>query len=155
MPIDYNDYPSNWKTEIRPRILERANNCCERCGVRNHAWIVRKPASADYLYYDENADCMYTYPNGTRIRLSELPDGYNYDKPVRVVLTIHHIGVDYPDGMPGNPHDKMDCRPENLTALCQRCHLKADMTTHIENAKITRSKQKREHIISTGQLVLF
>lgn len=36
MPINYNDYPSNWKTEIRPRILERANHCCEECGAENY-----------------------------------------------------------------------------------------------------------------------
>lgn len=36
MPIkDKSRYPSNWK-EIRQRILERANNCCEFCGVENH-----------------------------------------------------------------------------------------------------------------------
>ena len=36
MPIDYSRYPPNWKTEIRPRILARANNCCEHCGVSNY-----------------------------------------------------------------------------------------------------------------------
>lgn len=37
MPIDYKKYPPNWKTEIRPAILERANNCCEFCGVSNYS----------------------------------------------------------------------------------------------------------------------
>lgn len=37
MPIDYKRYPPNWKTEIRPAILERANNCCEHCGVENYS----------------------------------------------------------------------------------------------------------------------
>ena len=36
MPIDYKDYPANWKTEIRPAILERAKNCCEFCGIENY-----------------------------------------------------------------------------------------------------------------------
>lgn len=31
-----NDYPKNWK-EIRERILKRANNCCEMCGIANYA----------------------------------------------------------------------------------------------------------------------
>lgn len=35
MPIDYKKYPPNWKTEIRPAVLARANNCCEFCGVEN------------------------------------------------------------------------------------------------------------------------
>ena len=45
-PIDYNKYPSNWKTEIRQAILQRAGQviedgkivtqaCCEMCGVKN------------------------------------------------------------------------------------------------------------------------
>lgn len=37
MPIDYKRYPPNWKTEIRPAILKRANNCCEYCGVQNYS----------------------------------------------------------------------------------------------------------------------
>lgn len=36
MPIDYSEYPDNWFTEIRPRILERAKNRCEWCGAENH-----------------------------------------------------------------------------------------------------------------------
>lgn len=36
MPCDYSKYPSNWKTEIRPRILARAGNRCERCGAENY-----------------------------------------------------------------------------------------------------------------------
>ena len=35
MPIDYSKYPPNWRSEIRPRILARAGNCCEFCGVPN------------------------------------------------------------------------------------------------------------------------
>ena len=48
MPIDYSEYPPNWFTEIRPRILARAGQVigangdlveeavCEWCGVKNH-----------------------------------------------------------------------------------------------------------------------
>lgn len=35
MPINYSKYPPNWRSEIRPRILIRANNCCEFCGIKN------------------------------------------------------------------------------------------------------------------------
>lgn len=37
MPIDYSKYPPNWKTEIRPAILERANNACEFCDAKNYS----------------------------------------------------------------------------------------------------------------------
>lgn len=30
-------YPKNWK-EIRMKILQRANNCCEFCGVPDYTW---------------------------------------------------------------------------------------------------------------------
>lgn len=36
MPCDYRKYPPNWKSEIRPRILKRAGDKCEKCGVENH-----------------------------------------------------------------------------------------------------------------------
>ena len=36
MPINYKEYPLNWKTEIRPSVLERAGNCCEFCGIPNY-----------------------------------------------------------------------------------------------------------------------
>lgn len=39
-PCDYkNDYPENWKSEIRPAILERDNHCCKFCGLPNYAWV--------------------------------------------------------------------------------------------------------------------
>ena len=37
MPIDYKKYPPNWKTEIRPAVLARANNRCEFCGIENYS----------------------------------------------------------------------------------------------------------------------
>lgn len=41
MPCNYKNYPPNWFTEIRPRILERAKNCCEQCFVKNYEIILR------------------------------------------------------------------------------------------------------------------
>lgn len=40
MPIDYSKYPPNWN-EIRERILKRANNKCEFCGVDNYSIVQR------------------------------------------------------------------------------------------------------------------
>lgn len=36
-PENKSRYPKNWK-EIRERILKRANNRCEFCGVENHTY---------------------------------------------------------------------------------------------------------------------
>ncbi len=43
MPIDYSRYPTNWKAEIVPRILVRAENLCEVCGVKNRAELTSTP----------------------------------------------------------------------------------------------------------------
>lgn len=40
-PCDYKEYPSNWG-EIRDRILLRAGNKCETCGLENHSFVDRK-----------------------------------------------------------------------------------------------------------------
>lgn len=41
MPINYKDYHPEWKTVIRPRILDRAKNKCEFCGIENYAMSKR------------------------------------------------------------------------------------------------------------------
>jgi len=63
-PENKSRYPSNWK-QIREQILERANNCCEFCGVRNYSTVIRNYKSM-------------------------LPNGKWY-KQVRIVLTIAHL----------------------------------------------------------------
>ena len=93
-------YPKNWK-EIRQRILERAHNCCEFCGVEN---------------------------NSLRYRVSE-PDGMEI--PVRVVLTIAHLD-----------HDPTHNDPENLRALCQRCHNRYDAKHRAANRSHTAALKR-------------
>ncbi len=36
-PENKSRYPKDWNTVIRPAILERANHCCENCGVANYS----------------------------------------------------------------------------------------------------------------------
>lgn len=47
------------------------------------------------------------------------------------VLTVAHLN-----------HQPEDCRPENLKAMCQRCHLRYDHDHHQQNAYQTRRKNK-------------
>ncbi|MBX5451110.1 MAG: hypothetical protein IRZ24_13660 [Thermogemmatispora sp.] len=51
--------------------------------------------------------------------------------------------------------DKQDCRPENLAALCQRCHLRYDIDEHVGHARQTRWRKHREAQLQAGQLLLF
>lgn len=49
----------------------------------------------------------------------------------QVVLTVAHLN-----------HQPADCRPENLMAMCQRCHLRYDMTLHRHHAAQTRRRKR-------------
>lgn len=68
----------------------------------------------------------------------------------KVCLTVAHLDTPFPDGTPGNRHNKMDVRDEALAALCNRCHLNYDRPDHVRNARETR-RRKRE---KDGQLRL-
>lgn len=120
MPINYKDYPPNWKSEIRPAILERANNCCEDCGVENYAIIHR---------YGKGKNDWQYWPEGM---LSEAWDA-DGKKATKIVLTIAHLD-----------HDKLnhDVALDRLKALCQKCHLTYDIKHHTNNRKYGRNHQK-------------
>jgi 5-methylcytosine-specific restriction endonuclease McrA len=122
MPIDYSEYPKDWK-EIRQRILERANHCCEECNAPNHAIIYRKEkGKTDWGFMPEGhqADAMVGY-------------GVKFTK---IILTIAHLD-----------HDKLnhDVKDERLKAVCQKCHLAYDLPRHIENRKYGRNFRKNQN----------
>lgn len=140
MPIDYSKYPSNWKTEIRPRILGRANNCCEQCGVMDKAWVWYHPSSdlpeMQHVKTQNARQAVEWYGAGEASDHEPPAHGY------LVVLTIAHIHDDNP----------MNCEDDNLMALCQTCHLRLDAKLHANNAKLAKlHKQENE----AGQMRLF
>ncbi len=101
-------YPKNWK-QIREAILKRANNKCEFCGVENHTEGYR------------DKDGNFIKSTGMQQEADEL-DG---EKIIRIVLTIAHLD-----------HNPQNCDPNNLRALCQKCHNIYDK----EHRKETRAK---------------
>lgn len=133
MPIDYSLYPSNWFTEIRPRILDRANNCCEQCGVKNEQWVWYHP-SLHYVFSQDVADAVRWYGD-SEANLHEAPNhGY------KVCLTISHTD-----------HDITNNADDNLKALCQTCHLRHDGQYHVMN----RIREKNRQLEAAGQMRMF
>lgn len=114
MPIDYKDYPDNWK-EIRKKILQRAGDKCEECGIENYSYGYRNPDGSFYKL------------EGMELEVASLEK----EKFIQIILTIAHLN-----------HEPMDCRPENLKALCQRCHLNYDRNRHILNRKYGKRKDQ-------------
>jgi 5-methylcytosine-specific restriction endonuclease McrA len=87
-------YPKDWK-QIRASILERADNCCEFCGRRNHTTHINEKTG----------------------------------KVVKVVLTIAHLD-----------HTPENCDPDNLRALCQKCHNAYDAKHRAETRRESMRK---------------
>ncbi|MEP7197255.1 MAG: hypothetical protein ABI851_12105 [Saprospiraceae bacterium] len=127
MPIDYKNYATNWKSEIRPAILKRANGKCELCNLIDHI----------EGYRDNNGDFISV----KQIAL-KLLEGYNYfeneldnikidQKPIRIILTIAHLN-----------HDVKNNDPENLKALCQKCHINHDKHYHKSNRRKNEAKKR-------------
>ena len=134
MPVDYSQYPPNWKTEIRPRILARARNRCELCGAENYSIGYRDKDGNwyDWRYIESSLekDGIDLFDKGKALFNCVQKDG-TVGKAVKIILTIAHWD---------NP-DKMDCRDENLKAACQRCHLVRDLPHHMKNARLTRERK--------------
>lgn len=113
MPIDYKNYPKNWKTVIRPDILKRANNKCEFCNVPNCIVIIRGERGGREVYQDDNGS-IFDANDSEHIGDDYL--GVGFDKPfTTIVLTIAHLD-----------HDINNNDYSNLKALCQRCHNRYD-----------------------------
>lgn len=108
-------YPADWKA-IRAGILERAAHKCEQCGVQNHA-IGYRDADGTFNPLDDAA--LQNGAAGER-------------KVIKIVLTIAHL----------HDSDPANCAPENLAALCQKCHLTLDGPLHARNAAATRRAKR-------------
>ena len=90
MPVNWKNYPPNWK-EIAVSVKEGTDWTCQVCGKQ-----CKRPGEPF--------------------------------KTHKMTLTVAHLN-----------HDPMDCRPENLKAMCAPCHLKYDCKHHIE----TRTKREK------------
>lgn len=108
-PENKSRYPKNWK-EIRLSILERADNKCEFCGAPNHQWRMKTDEGKEF--YEDDPMQLETWV---------CVDGM---KATKIVLTIAHLD-----------HQPENCDPENLRALCQRCHLRYDKEHHAESRR--------------------
>jgi hypothetical protein len=147
--FDRKKYPPDWK-QISLAERAAAGNQCRWCKAPNG--VVLDRATGGYWKWPEEnewRDKKGRYIGLYESSLLEMNEkGYNPYGKVRMwqskcILTVAHLGVPKPDGSPGNKHDKQDCRPENLAALCQSCHLTYDVDEHKANRKKTLRARKR------------
>ena len=126
-------YPENWP-EISYEIKVRDGFKCKECGVPDKAIGYRDEHGGFHLWDGVVGEVFNEWD-------------LNY-KIIKIHLTVAHLGVARRDGSAGDKKDKSDCRPENLAALCQRCHLRFDVDEHVYNSAITRRRKR----IEAGQL---
>lgn len=116
MPIDYSKYPPNWLSEIRPRIMKRAGNKCEFCGLKHGQTVFRIKAwikkAGKYSY----KSIWFSSKNDAERELKVMTSSDEV-KPVKVVLTVAHLDHD---------EENHEVKDERLAALCQICHLRYD-----------------------------
>ena len=111
-PIDYKKYPKNWLNEIRPRIMKRANNKCEVCGLEHKSKVY-----SIKLYVKENGHYKWRTLWFRNKQDAEREDLNGNMKEVEVILTIAHLDHD---------ETNHDIKDERLKAMCQICHLRYD-----------------------------
>lgn len=136
MPVYWKKYPLNWKSEIRPRILERDGNRCAFCLAENGEHIFRGYLDGREVY-QYSTGAVHDAKTGELIEINyyamiEALNGDINSKAIKVVLTIMHLD-----------HDTTHNEDDNLKAACQKCHLKHDSAHHKKNAKETNIKKKK------------
>ena len=106
-------YPKDWPA-ISKRVRSLAGNRCEWCHAPNGEYIRRLKLHPIEWVREDLVDgrCGAWLP------------------PVRIVLTVAHLD-----------HTPEHNDPENLAALCQRCHLTHDAKQHASTARDTRARK--------------
>ena len=139
-PENKNRYPDNWD-EIRETILTRANYCCEFCGVPNHVYGVRldEPYDGAFMVLPNQKAAKKrhgTHLEGFKIYGLNAVKVMAFNKKIiRIVLTIAHL-----DHKPENND------PDNLRALCQRCH-----NNHDKDHRAANRRGKRGPYTKAGE----
>lgn len=123
------DYPPDWP-QISLAVRERAGQKCEWCGARNGYWIIRAAIPAEFIQIRLNGQ-LVTKPFGDFEEIfpqNMAPEYYKSLGATKIILTVAHLD-----------RDRANNAPENLAALCQRCHLNHDRhAQHIPHRKYGR-----------------
>lgn len=154
-----------WRA-IRERILARAQNKCERCGVPNHKtvlrqygwWTLSTIASTVWAQngrFRKNNFVIFDASRGCEVAVIESISGRQFiklpwaacsdvtGKPFETMACFPNSGehrwVYIVLTIAHLNHQPADNRDENLAALCQWCHLKHDVRFHRASARRTLS----------------
>lgn len=114
-------YPIDWPIISRNVRFTRAGGRCEACG-RPHTTVIAQ--LADGRWYDK-LQGEWRDDQGAPARWPDIED-FARRREWRVLLGTAHLD-----------HNVGNSRPDNLKALCQRCHLRHDRAEHLRRRRIT------------------
>jgi hypothetical protein len=117
-------YPIDWPQLSAFVRFVRAGGRCQRCR-RPHGRTVRHLGNG--RWYDEETA---TWRDG-RGRVVAPPPAIAESRTTRVFLAAAH-----------RDHDPGNCRPRNLRALCQRCHILHDRPEHLRRRRLTYLRRR-------------
>lgn len=132
MPIDYNDYPSDWHLR-RDRVLIRDGHCCSECGIPNYA-VGYRNRDGEFELIIKTASAAV----GKKVKAVFAPRHPGV-KLIVIVLTVAHLDHDEWN------HDVSDDR---LASMCQKCHLHYDSWDNNQ-----RKKYGKRYQISVPKLI--
>lgn len=104
-PENRRRYPQNWKS-ISYKIMQRAGNRCEVCGIPHRVWGWR-----DELGRFHRVRPRPLIEAGHGCPPFSVMTDVGVIKIIEVVLTVAHLD-----------HQPENCDEANLMAMCQRCH---------------------------------
>lgn len=121
MPIKVENrhlYPKNWRDIAYQIRVIRAKNKCENCNLENGA-IIKRNKNGHYREATDDEKKFF------EIQRSKSPaverETLKRFKFTRIVIEVAHLD-----------HNPTNVVPNNLKALCQRCHLIHDKQYHWE-----------------------
>jgi len=127
-------YGPEWKTVTRPRILARAKNCCELCGVPNYKWVLRACGwwiERPELWFTKDVITGPWHPPSLPVHVTTHGFPLMICREVMIVLTVMHLN-----------HISGDDRDDNLKAACQWCHLNYDLQHHAESRGMRKDQSR-------------
>ena len=119
-------YPLDWPQISQWVRFARARGRCERCKRPHGHKVVCLP---DGRWFDAEARVWRT-GRGRAVRPPQARERAHL-KSTAVVLAAAH-----------RDHDPGHCRPRNLLALCQRCHLIHDRPYHLARRRLTYLRRR-------------
>lgn len=119
-PENKTRYPKDWPA-ISKKVREEAGNRCETCKAPNGEVVIRGAGQWDGTYMVETGE---VFDHGTGEFKGYARGSEYYGRAVKIVLTVAHLD-----------HQPENCAPENLKALCQRCHLRLDAKSKAERRR--------------------